>query len=191
MVVHLVEMIGAMAAQAQGAIQVQCVQQAAAEPWVKWLLPTLVQTIVSLASIAAGVSIAVWSFRRNRQTEHEQWVRDQKKAEWRELLEAVKAAQDSLPIVARMTEESSPATEEMIEKVRHAQQVFFNRLFIDRSIIAPLMGSWVAVSEKAKSAISDGLLDYTVAYLALVDSIIIAARKDLGMVEVESALPKS
>ncbi len=191
MVWHLEGIIGALAAQAQGAMQVHCVEQAAAVPWWKSLLATVVQTVVSLLSIAAGVGIAAWSFRKNRETEHEQWERDQKKAEWRELLEAVKAAQDSLPIVARMTEESSPATKEMIEKVRHAQQVFFNRLFIDRSIIAPLMGSWVAVSEKAKSAISDGLLDYTVAYLALVDSIIIAARKDLGMVEVESAPPKS
>jgi len=76
---------------------IRCVQQPAPESWAKWLLPTIVQTVVSLASIGAGVGIAFWSFRRNRQSEHEQWlrnqkagheqwIRDQRKAEWRDLL---------------------------------------------------------------------------------------------------------
>jgi hypothetical protein len=86
----------------QAPIQIQCVQQAAPDSWVKWLLPTIVQTVVSLASITAGVLIAVVSFRKNKKTEHEQWlrnqkagheqwIRDQKKAEWRELLDALNA----------------------------------------------------------------------------------------------------
>jgi len=50
------------------------------------LAQAIVQTAVSLLSIAAGVGIAVWSFRRNRQSEHEQFVRDQKQAEWKEIL---------------------------------------------------------------------------------------------------------
>jgi hypothetical protein len=85
---------------AQAPVQIQCVQQTAPESWLKWLLPTIVQTVVSLASITAGVLIAVLSFRKNRQSEHEQWernqqagheqwVRDHKKAEWRELMKKV------------------------------------------------------------------------------------------------------
>jgi hypothetical protein len=73
----------------KASVQVQCVQQATPEPMLKWLLPTIVQTVVSLASITAGVCIAVASFRANKKTEHEQWVRDQKKAEWSALLRGV------------------------------------------------------------------------------------------------------
>jgi hypothetical protein len=71
----------------QAPVQIQCVQQTAPESWLKWLLPTIVQTVVSIASITAGVGIAVASFRANKKTEHEKWIRDQKKAEWSQLLE--------------------------------------------------------------------------------------------------------
>jgi hypothetical protein len=64
---------------------VRCVQ-AAQEPTLKWLLPTIVQTIISLASIAAGVLIAVWSFHATSNRGHKRWVLDQKRAEWKELL---------------------------------------------------------------------------------------------------------
>jgi heme/copper-type cytochrome/quinol oxidase subunit 2 len=81
----------------QASMVAQC-PQAAPETWVKWLLPTIVQTVVGLLSIVAGVTIAVWSFRRNRQTEHEQWVRDQELEEWRELISAVASVEDLIPI---------------------------------------------------------------------------------------------
>jgi uncharacterized membrane protein YhaH (DUF805 family) len=74
---------------AQAPVQIQCVQQATPESWLKWLLPTIVQTVVSLLSIFAGVCIAVRSFRANKKTEHEQWIRDQKKVEWSALLRGV------------------------------------------------------------------------------------------------------
>jgi hypothetical protein len=100
MILHAVSMIAVLVDQAQQAkCVVQCVPTEP-ESWVKWLLPTIVQTIVSLASITAGVLIAIWSFRKNRQSEHEQWernqragheqwVRDQKKAEWSALLRSI------------------------------------------------------------------------------------------------------
>jgi hypothetical protein len=78
MILHAASIAAFFADQiAQAPVVVQCVQ-AAPEPMLKWLLPTIVQTVISLASISAGVLIAVWSFRKNRQTEHEQWVRNQK-----------------------------------------------------------------------------------------------------------------
>lgn len=94
-------------AQAQSAIP--CVQ-VTPEPTLKSLLPTIVQTVVSLASISAGVLIAVWSFRKNRQTEHvqwvrnqqaghEQWIRDQSKAEWKELLVKIAEIEHEIPII--------------------------------------------------------------------------------------------
>ncbi|MGA2205322.1 MAG: hypothetical protein ABSG10_01200 [Terracidiphilus sp.] len=96
-------------------VQIQCAQQPAPESWVKWLLPALVQTIVSLASIGAGVAIAVWSFRKNRQSEHEQWVRtqraaheewtrDQKRIEWKGILQVVSEIEIAIPAVSRIQE---------------------------------------------------------------------------------------
>ena len=88
---------------------VQCTQ-AAPEPTLKWLLPTIVQTVVSLVSVAVGVGIAVWSFRRNRLAEneqwlrnekagHEQWIRDQSKAEWRDVLAKIAKIEHEVPIL--------------------------------------------------------------------------------------------
>jgi len=90
MILHAASIVAHFIDQAtQAPVQIQCVQQTTPEPMLKWLLPTIVQTVVSLLSIFAGVGIAVRSFRANKKTEHEQWVRDQKKAEWKQLLEGV------------------------------------------------------------------------------------------------------
>jgi hypothetical protein len=95
-------------------VQIQCVQQAAPESWMRWLLPTIIQTVVSLASIGAGVGIAVWSFRRNRESEqnqwvrnqraaHIQWIRDQRKAEWGAL---IRGLADAYNYFSHFSEES-------------------------------------------------------------------------------------
>lgn len=93
----------AVDAVSQSRMIVQC-PQPAPESWLKWLLPTVVQTVVSLLSIGAGVSIAVWSFRRNRQSEHEQWVRDQKRAEWRDVLKVTAEMESTIPAVSGIQE---------------------------------------------------------------------------------------
>ncbi len=67
-------------------VVVQLVQKSEPESWLKWLLPTVVQTVVSLASIAAGVLIAWRSFLATSERDHARWALDQKRAEWRELL---------------------------------------------------------------------------------------------------------
>jgi len=83
---------------AQGPLVVQ-IPQLESDPWFKWLLPTIVQTIVSLLSIGSGVAIAVRSFRANRRSEHEQWIRDQKKAEWKELFSIISRIEQEIPVI--------------------------------------------------------------------------------------------
>jgi hypothetical protein len=118
--------------------------QVAPESWLKWLLPTIIQTVVSLASILAGVGIAVWSFRRNRQSEHEQWVRnqragheewirDQKRAEWRELLDKLNAVYFPMAL-AKQSKQALPL--EGSQKLFELSQCFSDRVFIDRSILS-------------------------------------------------------
>ena len=76
----------------QNPVVVNC-PASAPEPWVKWLLQSVVP-------VAGGVSIAIWSFVANRKTEQKQWdrnqnaarkqwLRDQKKAEWSALLRGI------------------------------------------------------------------------------------------------------
>lgn len=94
---------------AQTPVVVQCAQ-AAPESWLKWLLPTIVQTVVSMLSIFAGVAIAIRSFRantrseqrqweRNQRAAHGQWTRDQRKAEWKELLQQLADIEHKIPVI--------------------------------------------------------------------------------------------
>jgi hypothetical protein len=111
MILHAAAVLVFLADQAtQPPVVIQCVQPTP-EPWLKWLLPT----IVSLASIVTGVGIAVWSFRKNRESGNEQWVRnqaagheswilDQKKAEWKELLQTVSGIESVIPAVSGIQE---------------------------------------------------------------------------------------
>jgi hypothetical protein len=86
MILHSTSMLVILAGEtAQTPTHVQCILQMPSDPWWKWLL----QFVLSVIPVAGGVLIAVWSFRRSRQTEHEQWIRDQKKAEWSCLLRSV------------------------------------------------------------------------------------------------------
>ena len=132
-------------------VVVQC-PQAAPESWVKWLLPTIVQTVVSLLSIAAGVGIAVWSFRRNRQTEHEQWVRDQKLGEWRELISAVASVEDQIPILIDAKLDLDALKQAILRVVPYLR----NRLFINKELQEIQFGDeWNELLRVALSALQN------------------------------------
>jgi hypothetical protein len=99
MVFHAAELIAVWIQAAQQNPVVNC-PASEQESWVKWLLPTIVQTVISLAAIGSGVWIAHWSFVKNRDQEqkqwernqkatHDQWLRDQKKNEWSNLLRCI------------------------------------------------------------------------------------------------------
>jgi hypothetical protein len=90
--------------------QAQCAVQLPAEPRWAWLWRFLSQLAISVIPVAGGVCIAVWSFRRSRQFEneqwhrnqeaaHEQWVRDESKAEWRELLSRIASIEHEIPVI--------------------------------------------------------------------------------------------
>jgi hypothetical protein len=121
----------------QAPVIVQC-PQPAPDSWLKWLLPTIVQTVVSLLSIGAGVAIAVWSFRKNHQSEHEQWVRDQKRAEWRELLMSTAEIQRVLRMGSMATLDRAREIDDKLKQAVHelsvasARCVFLQDFFSNR-----------------------------------------------------------
>lgn len=112
MILHSIPMLAIFMSQStQTPQQIQYVLQTSPEPWEKWLLPTIIQTVISLASIVAGVGIAFWSFRKNRENEEkqwernqraarEQWIRDKKKEEWQKLIIQAARIEQHMPSVA-------------------------------------------------------------------------------------------
>jgi hypothetical protein len=140
MVLHAASFAAFFVLQTQQApIHIQCVQQSTPEPTLKWLLPTIVQTVVSLLSIFAGVGIAVRSFRANKKSEHEQWIRDQKKAEWQELLMATAHMRRMLSLglespqtrAKQIREGLKPVVQEL--EVSAANCVFLRDFFVDEA----------------------------------------------------------
>jgi hypothetical protein len=115
---------------AQAPVQIQCVQQAAPESWLKWLLPTIVQTVISLLSIFAGVAIAVRSFQANRKTEHEQWVRDQKKTEWKELLKSVAEFGNIVPVVIAGHIDYEEIAKRLVIAIQKLEESYANSPFL-------------------------------------------------------------
>jgi hypothetical protein len=162
----------------QAPIIVQC-SQPVPEPLLKWLLPTLVQTIVSLVSIGSGVGIAVWSFRKNRQSDSEQWVRDQKKAEWRELIEAANTCEDVVSACERIIRGKDQSliikrVDKLAVKRRIVLQRMRDRLFINESVI-PLREAWLTMGNRIRKARSN--------FRKNPDSDVTAIKEELNMIK--------
>jgi len=142
----------------QSPVVVQC-PQAAPESWVKWLLPANVQTVVSLLSIVTGVGIAYWSFWRNRKTEHEQWVRDQKLGEWRELISVVASVEDLIPIKIDEKLDLVALKRAILRVVPYLR----NRLFINKELQEiPFGDEWIELLKFASTVLTNAnnSLDY-------------------------------
>lgn len=95
-----------------------------------WLLHFLAQLLVSIIPVAGGVCIALWSFKKNRQSEHEQWLRDQKKAEWHELLELLNSSM--LPLAKK-----DHINDDAIKSITSFQLCLSSRIFIADATLEP------------------------------------------------------
>lgn len=62
-------------------------------------LATILEFTQIVVPVAGGVWIAWMAFRWNRQKEHQQWVLDQKKAEWKALLIQVAEIEHQIPVI--------------------------------------------------------------------------------------------
>jgi hypothetical protein len=123
MALHVAAMMAVFVDQvAQAPVAVNCPASAPELPW-KWI-------IQSVAPVAGGTLIAVWSFVVNRRSEQRQWVRDQKKAEWRELLETLNS--NLLPFAKKEAINSG-----MIESIVSLQRCLDSRIFIASEILKP------------------------------------------------------
>ena len=155
-------------------------QQAASEPF--WR--TLLQIFQIVIPVAGGVLIAWMAFRWNSTKDHDRWILDQKKAEWRETLDAIKVCEDFLPLTGGNKEEILPEVRmEALEKIRRVQQLFFDRLFVDHSALGQVYSKWNDVNDMIGKTEAVGRLEYTSAYIGLVEFTRRAARRDLGVAD--------
>jgi hypothetical protein len=183
MMLHIAAMAAFFVDQVQQApVMVQCAQ-AAPEKW--WRpLSQFAQTIIP---VFGGVWIAWMAFRWNSEKERARWVLDQKKAEWREILEAIKVCEDFLPLTSttlasRKREETPPEVmSDAYQRTRRVQQLFYDRLFVDRIALGLVLSKWNAVNQMIRAGENPQGLEYTSAYIELVDFTRRVAREDLGV----------
>jgi hypothetical protein len=135
MILHTVSMVAVLVDQvAQAPIVVECAQ-AASDPWWKWPL----QFALSVVPVAGGVLVAWMAFRWTSSKERSQWVRDQKKSDWRELLRKSAEVQHVLRVVntpnkeriEKIVEQLKPAVHEL--SVSGASCVFLRAFFADQA----------------------------------------------------------
>jgi hypothetical protein len=80
---------------ANSPIQIHCISQTALETWLK----QLPQIVLCLVPAIVAIWIARWSFSANRRKEHKQWLRDQTKAEWKELMVKIATIEQEIPVI--------------------------------------------------------------------------------------------
>jgi hypothetical protein len=163
----------------QAPVVVQCAQ-ASPEPSWKWL----VQTLSSIIPVAGGVGIAWMAFRWNSRKEHTRWILDQKKAEWRELLDAVKTCELDLAIIS-VAGDTFPAglKSEAKRRAHNVQILFRDRIFINEFELISVLSAWIDVTDRINIPGESQMIssEYISAFTALVDAVRLAARKDLGV----------
>ena len=197
MILHAASIAALFLDQAQPA---QCVPILLDSPW-KWI-------IQSVIPVAGGTLIAVWSFVQNRKSEqkqwernqrvgHEQWIRDQKKAEWRELLNAVHDCllHCEVSIFQNATmPKLAPVVALERNRIISLYQVIDSRIFIDPEVINPikdqlneLLGAKICYEEagETKSVIdskwANAIWVPGTKHIEFADAVSSAARTDLSI----------
>jgi hypothetical protein len=181
MILHAGSMVAFFVDQlAQAPVQIQCVQQAAPESWVKWLL----QFALGIVPVAGGVWIAWMAFRWNTKKEHLRWVLDQKKAEWREILDTVNADKPHITSLSKsQSEEPIEIQFDAAQWVHNVNEIFMDRLFIDEKIIRPIRSHWQNIQARAQAGQEGDIVarkESTFEFLILIEEIREAAKKDLN-----------
>ncbi len=166
--------------------QILCVLQTPPDPWWEWLL----QFCLSAVPVAGGVWVAWMAFRWTKKKEHEQWIRDHKRAEWRELLDAAGDCQTDLWIASSPKgedDDKQPAITNAKLKLQRIYLLLDDRVFIDQLTLGPIMSSWnktIGHTKEAASSSGQGLLGSLtltqLSYSVFIEQLRKAAKKDLG-----------
>ena len=124
---------------------VKCVSDAGHDPiWARLLL----EAFPSILALGIAALVFYWNGGR----EHKRWVLDQKRAEWRELLEVINECQLDILIASTPVNQAPERSKDDLMaanlKLMKAERVLDDRVFIDRSVLKPLISKWRTALKK-------------------------------------------
>ena len=186
MTIHAAAMIAVFVDQMQQApVVVQCPSALNPDPIFARFIFAFVPSIFALA---IAWLVFVWNGGR----EQKQWVRDQKKAEWRGLLDFTSECWIALEISSQPKDgfkagEPAFVTDAKL-KLLEIDQLLDTRIFIDQSVIGPIRAKWREARERAAQGSDSSSDKIAGSHALLLHSILIcylreAAKKDLGIDE--------
>ena len=85
----------AQSTSATPSLQIQCVIPTGLTPH----SVQISQVLLTLTPVIVAVCIAYFSFEATRNKEHRQWVRDQKKSEWKDVLTQLASIENNIPVL--------------------------------------------------------------------------------------------
>jgi hypothetical protein len=164
---------------------VKCVSDAGHDSiWARLLF----EAVPSILALGIAALVFYWNGGR----EHKRWVLDQKRAEWRELLDVINECQlDILVASAPVNQAPARSRNDLMDanlKLMKAERVLDDRVFIDRSVLRPLITKWRTALKKTEEAAnsSDPFVTSVESYVSfkqLIKAVREAAKKDLGIQE--------
>jgi hypothetical protein len=94
------------------------------------LWKSLLQIAQIIIPVAGGVLIAWMAFRWNSSKEHERWILDQKKSEWKELLQSASSIESVIPAISRIQERYDSVSRCLPQKIAQLLGVRAGCIFV-------------------------------------------------------------
>ena len=111
--------------------------------------------------------IAMWSFRKNRTSEHDQWIRDQKRLEWKDMLEATSQIEEAIPAVSTLQERYDAASQRLPQMLSRLLVIRGRCAFIsdvlDNQETAEMFNNFVRSAASAAEPCKDSTRDWRLA----------------------------
>lgn len=157
MILHAVSIAALFVDQlAYAPVMIQCAQSAPKPEW-KWWFGALAPWVGPLLSCVVSIYVAWKVFRWQGGKDRRQWIRDQKMAEWKELITYIAEIQKDLPIVltgVRKYEGLEPAVLRIVSRLRNC--LFIWPKLLSSGFIAQWESFVEYVSMKFMSAVQQG-----------------------------------
>jgi len=132
MILHAVTIAALLVDQlAYAPVMIQCAQSAPEPEW-KWWISALAPWIGPLLSGVVGIYVAWKVFHWQGKKDRGQWIWDQKRVEWRELLSGMNSVYFPMALAKQM---KKPLPLDGSQRLLELSQCFQDRVFIDAVIL--------------------------------------------------------
>ena len=126
-------------------LQIQCVMPTSSTPHSFQSS----QVLLTLIPVVVAVCIAYFSFGATRRKEHRQWVRDQKKSEWKDVLIQLASIENNIPVLFTGIPEHKTLESDVLKTLRLLRSTVF---------VYPVSGSFKTVTSTHR-AVQTGIVN--------------------------------